>query len=45
MKSDKGVTLITLIITIVVLLILSGVATYQGTRTLEFSKAIKFATV
>lgn len=44
MKSDKGITLITLVITIVVLLILSGVATYQGTRTLEFSRALKFAT-
>ena len=43
-KKEKGVTLIALIVTITILLILTGVATYTGIDTIRTSKFTKFTT-
>lgn len=44
MKSDKAITLIALSITIIVLIILAGVAFSTGRDTLESSKLTAFTT-
>ena len=41
-KNKKGITLIALMITVVVLLILASVATYSGIEAIENSKYTKF---
>lgn len=42
MKNQKGITLITLVITIVVMIIIAGVATYSGIESLGSAKATAF---
>ena len=43
-KSNKGVTLISLVITIIVLLILAGIGITSGVQTIKSSKQTKFTT-
>lgn len=42
-KSDKGVTLIVLVVTVIILLIIISVGTYSGVTTLEGSKIVTFS--
>lgn len=42
MKNNKGITLIALIITIIILLILASVATYNGMEVIQSSKLTAF---
>lgn len=44
MKKNRGITLITLIITVVLLTIIGGVSAYYGINTYEESKVIRFET-
>lgn len=44
MKSIKGITLISLVITIVVLLILASIGTYSGMNVVKSSKLTAFTT-
>lgn len=44
MKNTKGITLVSLVITIVVLLILSSIATYSGINVINSSKLTAFTT-
>lgn len=44
MKSSKGVTLVTLVITITVILILTSIATYSGMNVINSSKFTAFST-
>ena len=43
-KANKGVTLISLVITIIVLLILAGIGITSGVQTIKSSKQTKFTT-
>lgn len=42
MKSEKGITLISLMITIIVMLIIAGVATYSGMESVNTAKRTAF---
>lgn len=42
MKNEKGITLISLIVTIVLMIIISGVVTYSGLETIENSSKVTF---
>lgn len=42
MKNEKGITLISLAITIIVMLIIVGAATYSGMETIDRSKRVEF---
>ena len=44
MKQDKGITLVSLVITIAVLIILASIATYSGVNVIRQSKLNKFTT-
>lgn len=44
MKKEKGITLITLVITVVLMLILAGTAIYSGSDTIQNSKVMAFQT-
>jgi len=44
MKKNKGITLVALVITIVVLLILASVATYSGIEVIKSAKLTAFTT-
>ena len=43
MSSNKGITLVVLVITIILLLILSGTAVYVGNNTMQNAKEDRFA--
>ena len=38
MKNNKGITLVALVITIIVLIIISSIAIYSGTDTVRYTK-------
>ena len=42
MREERGITLITLVVTIVVMLLLSGVVIYNGTKTIQTTKKTVF---
>ena len=42
MSSNKGITLVVLVITIILLLILSGTAVYVGNNTMQNAKEDRF---
>lgn len=42
MKNEKGITLISLVVTIVIMLIIAGVATYSGMESIQSSKKSAF---
>lgn len=42
MKSEKGITLVALMITIIVILIIAGVATYSGMESVDTAKRTAF---
>lgn len=42
MKNNKGITLITLIVTVIIMLILASVATYTGLNSIEQSRVVTF---
>ena len=44
MKNKKGITLVSLIITIVILLILASIATYSGISVIKSSRLTAFVT-
>lgn len=44
MKNQRGITLITLVITIILMCIIAGVATYSGLETIESAKVTTFTT-
>ena len=44
MKNNKGITLITLIITVILLLIIGGISVYYGINAYEESKVVRFET-
>lgn len=44
MKNNKGITLVALIITIIILLILASVATYSGIGVIKSAKLTAFTT-
>lgn len=43
-KKENGITLMSLVITIVILLILASIATYSGIEVIKSSKLTKFTT-
>ena len=44
MKDSKGITLTSLIITVIILIILTGVTTFFGTEVIDYTEENKFVT-
>lgn len=44
LKSQNGITLVALIVTVIVMLILASIATYAGIQTMEQTRLVDFIT-